>query len=132
MRSYIINFYFVNLPSGHISMKKSILTSLSIMTLTSLFSLSAHAEVNVDAAKALAKENGCFRCHGTDKDKDGPAWNKVSAKYKGDAKAIDKLLEHLSSGKNVKFADGHEEAHKILKTEDPKDAKNLVEFILSL
>ncbi len=102
------------------------------MTLTSLFSLSAHAEVNVDAAKALAKENGCFRCHGTDKDKDGPAWNKVSAKYKGDAKAIDKLLEHLSSGKNVKFADGHEEAHKILKTEDPKDAKNLVEFILSL
>ena len=99
---------------------------------TTFFCFTAHAEVDVDAAKALAKENGCFRCHGTDKDKDGPAWNKIAAKYAGDAKAQAKQLEHLASGKNVKFEDGHEEAHKILKTEDPKDGQNLVDFILSL
>jgi cytochrome c len=110
--------------------KSSLKTCLAITV--SVFCLSAQAEVDVDAAKALAKENGCFRCHGTDKDKDGPAWNKVAAKYKGDPKAQEKILQHLASGKNVKFADGHEEAHKILKTDDPKAGANLVDFILSL
>lgn len=111
--------------------RKSSLKACFAITVAA-FCFSAHAEVDVDAAKALAKENGCFRCHGTDKDKDSPAWNKVSAKYKGDAKAQEKLLQHLASGKNVKFADGHEEAHTILKAEDPKAASNLVDFILSL
>ncbi len=110
---------------------KSYLKTCLAITIAA-FCFSAHAEVDVDAAKALAKENGCFRCHGTDKDKDGPAWNKVAAKYKGDAKAQEKLLQHLSSGRNVKFADGHEEAHTILKAEDPKAAANLADFILSL
>jgi cytochrome c len=88
--------------------------------------------VDVDAAKALAKENNCFRCHGVDKDKDGPAWNKTAAKFKGDAKAADKLKAHLASGEKAKFADGHEEAHPILKSEDPKATQNLVDWILSL
>jgi cytochrome c len=95
------------------------------------FCFSAHA-VDVDAAKALAKENNCFRCHGVDKDKDGPAWNKVAAKFKGDAKAAEKLQHHLSSGEKAKFPDGHEEAHPILKSEDPKATQNLVDWILSL
>jgi cytochrome c len=98
---------------------------------TFLFSSNAQA-VDVEAAKALAKQNNCFRCHGVDKDKDGPAWNKVSAKYKGDAKAEEKLLHHLSSGEPAKFPDGHEEAHAILKSDDANALKNLVDWILSL
>lgn len=88
--------------------------------------------VDADAAKALAKGNNCFRCHGIDKDKDGPAWNKISAKFKGDAKAEEKLTHHVTAGDKVKFADGHEEEHKKLETSDKDAIKNLVDWILSL
>lgn len=95
--------------------------------------LSANAEtVDADAAKALAKQNGCFRCHGVDKDKDGPSFTKSAAKFKADPKGEEKLLHHLSSGEKAKFPDGHEEDHMILKTDDPKETKNLVDWILSL
>ncbi|MFI3186835.1 MAG: c-type cytochrome [Methylococcaceae bacterium] len=94
---------------------------------------SANAEaVDADAAKAFAKQNNCFRCHGVDKDKDGPAFTKIAAKFKADPKAEEKLLHHLSSGETAKFPDGHEEAHMILKADDPKETKNLVDWILSL
>ncbi len=112
------------------------LHSLSLKTLLAValgaFCFSAHAEVDVDAAKALAKQNNCFRCHGVDKDKDGPAWNKIAAKFKADPKGEEKLLHHLSSGEKAKFPDGHEEAHMILKSDDPKATQNLVDWILSL
>ena len=35
--------------------------------------------VDAEAAQALAKRNTCFRCHGIDKDKDGPAWKSTKA-----------------------------------------------------
>jgi cytochrome c len=99
----------------------------------SVFCFSTHAEaVDADAAKAFAKQNNCFRCHGVDKDKDGPGWNKIAAKFKADPKGEEKLLHHLSSGETAKFPDGHEEAHMILKSDDPKQTKNLVDWILSL
>lgn len=97
------------------------------------FCFSANAEaVDADAAKAFAKQNKCFRCHGVDKDKDGPAWTKIAAKFKADPKGEEKLLHHLSSGEKAKFPDGHEEAHMILKSDDPKETQNLVDWILSL
>ena len=109
-----------------------ILKSISLVVFMSLwFSANAQA-VDVEAAKALAKQNNCFRCHGVDKDKDGPAWNKIAAKYKGDAQAQEKLLHHLSSGEPAKFPDGHEEPHAILKSDDANATKNLVDWILSL
>jgi len=89
-------------------------------------------EVDADAAKALAKKSNCMRCHGIDKDKDGPAWNKIAAKYKGQAGAEEKLIHHLTSGEKAKFPDGHEEDHAILKTDDASEVKNLVDWILSL
>jgi cytochrome c len=98
-----------------------------------VFCFSARAEtVDADAAKAFAKENNCFRCHGIDKDKDGPGWNKIAAKFKADPKGEEKLLHHLSSGEKAKFPDGHEEDHMVLKSDDPKATKNLVDWILSL
>jgi cytochrome c len=84
-----------------------------------------------EAAKALARQNNCFKCHGVDKKKDGPAWREVAAKYKGKADAEQKLTNHLTSAEKVKFPDGHEEDHKVIKGE-PADVKNLVDFILSL
>jgi len=90
--------------------------------------------VDEDAAKALAKQNNCLKCHAIDKDKDGPAYKKVAAKYKGKAGAQERLIEHITSGEKAKFPDGHEEEHKIVKTSPPKDmaqVKNLVQWILA-
>jgi cytochrome c len=87
-----------------------------------------------DAAKDLAKENDCFKCHAIDKTKKGPSYKKISAKYKGKpvAESEAKLMKHLTSGEKVKLEDGTEENHKIIDTKDLKEQKNLVEWILSL
>ncbi len=98
-----------------------------------LASTSAMA-MDAEAAKALARQNNCLKCHGIDKDKDGPAYNKVAAKFKGKADAEEKLIHHITSGEKAKFPDGHEEEHKIAKTSPPNDKdqiKNLVQWILA-
>ena len=97
--------------------------------------LSAQAtagEVDAAAAQAFAKKSNCFRCHGIDKDKDGPAWKKIAAKFKGLPDAEAKLTHHLTSGEKAKFPDGHEEDHAIVKSDDASEIKNLVDWILSL
>ncbi len=87
---------------------------------------------DADAAQALARQNNCFRCHSVEKAKDGPAWKDVAAKYKGKADAQQRLLTHLTTGEKAKFADGHEEEHKIIKSPDVAKTKNLLDWILSL
>ena len=99
----------------------------------SMTAVAAYA-VDADAAKALAKQNNCLKCHAIDKEKDGPAFKKVAEKYKGKADAQAKLVNHLTSGEKAKFPDGHEEEHKIVKTNPPKDmeqVKNMADWVLS-
>ena len=110
----------------------SVSALLSGLTLA-LCSLSAQA-VDADAAKALARQNNCLKCHAIDKDKDGPSFKKVAEKYKGKADAEKRLIDHVTSGEKAKFPDGHEEEHKIVKTSPPKDmeqVKNLVQWVLA-
>ena len=94
--------------------------------------ISAASAADADAARTLARQSNCFKCHAIDKDKDGPAWKKVAEKYKGKAGAEDKLIKHITSGEKAKFPDGHEEDHAIVKTKDQAQIKNLVDWILSL
>ena len=89
------------------------------------------ADVDADAAQALAKKNDCFKCHAIDKTKKGPSYKKVAAKYKGKADAEDKLLKQITTGPKVKLEDGTEEDHKIIDSKDPKALKNLIDWILS-
>jgi cytochrome c len=96
-----------------------------------LFSPATYA-VDADAAQALAKKEGCLKCHAIDKKKEGAALKEISAKYKGKADAEAKLVNHITSGEKVKFDDGREEEHKIIKTKDAAEIKNLIEWILSL
>ena len=104
-----------------------------------VFFLSADAfAVDADAAITLAKQNGCLKCHNftreqqEKKQKDGKPWFEVATKYKGKADAEAKLINHITSGEKAKFPDGHEEEHKIIKTTDVAQQKNLVNWILSL
>lgn len=108
------------------------LNAFFAIALTSVcFSANAEA-ADAEAAKAFAKQNNCFRCHSIDKEKDGPTWTKIASKFKADPKGEENLLHHLTSGGKAKFPDGHEEAHMILKSDDPKETQNLVDWILSL
>jgi cytochrome c len=85
-----------------------------------------------EAAQMLARQSGCFKCHAIDHKKEAPAWRDVAAKYQGNSGAEAKLIHHITSGERVKFEDGHEEDHKIVKSKDPVEIKNLVDWILSL
>lgn len=82
------------------------------------------------AAEALARKSGCFKCHAIDKKKDGPPYKEIAAKYKGKADAEQKLITHVTTAPTVKI-DGKEEEHEMLKSKDPADVKNVVQWILS-
>ena len=77
----------------------------------------------------LAKKYGCTNCHKIDKKLVGPAWQDVSAKYKGNAGAADML-----STKIIKGGSGNWGAIPMpgnAKISDA-EAKELATFILGL
>ncbi len=112
--------------------RSKMMLSVASAAVALAFSVNAAAAIDVEAAKSLARENNCFKCHGVDKEKDGPAYKKVAEKYRGKANAEDRLITHVTSGEKAKFPDGHEEDHKIIKTTDMGAIRNLVGWILSL
>jgi cytochrome c len=89
------------------------------------------AAVDAEAARALAKGNDCLKCHAIDKDKKGPSLQKIAAKYKGKADGQEKAIKGMTEGKKVKLSDGSEEDHKKIDTKDPKELKNLADWILA-
>lgn len=107
---------------------------MSTVLLAGMLGSSPAAAADADAGKAklLAGRSGCLKCHAEDKQKDGPAYRDIAARYKGNADARARLIHHVTSGEKVKFADGHEEAHAIVKSTKPEDVANLVDWILSL
>ena len=88
------------------------------------------AGVDGAAAEALMKDNKCTKCHAPAKKKKGPSLKAIAEKYKGDANAESKLLKHITTGPKVKI-DGEEEQHDMLDSKDPKQLKNLVNWILA-
>jgi cytochrome c len=106
---------------------------LAIAAAIAAFSIAPQANAaDAAAAEKLARQEGCLRCHGIDRGKDGPAYKEIAAKHKGKAESEARLVKHLSTGGKVKFEDGHEEEHKIPKNKDPEQIKNLIQWILSL
>lgn len=109
--------------------------SLSLLSASFLLAVSAavpaHAAVDVDAAKALAKKNDCLKCHAPEKEKKGPSMKKIAEKYKGKPDGIEKAIKNMTEGQKVKLSDGTEEDHKIIDTKDPKELKNIAEWYLS-
>lgn len=112
-------------------MKKQFIASVALVMVTGLFG-TAHAAIDEEAAKSLAKKNDCFKCHALDKTKKGPSYKKIAIKYKGKADAEATLIKQITSGPKVKMEDGTEENHKIIETKDQGEMKNLVGWILSL
>jgi cytochrome c len=111
---------------------KTIASMLFVFSATMFMSTQASA-FDEDAAKDLAKENDCFKCHAVNKTKKASSYQKIAAKYKGKpvAEIEAKLMKHLTSGEKVKMEDGTEEDHKIIDTKDLEEQKNLVDWILA-
>src|SRR5665647_3655541 len=104
-------------------MFKSTLTLVSASVMLAFASMvPANAAVDADAAQALFKKNGCTACHAVDKTKKGPALKKVAADLKGKADAQDKVIKDITAGAN---------GHKVIDTKDPKELKNLADWILA-
>lgn len=103
-----------------------------LLGLLGLLGLPALASDDV-AARKLAKENNCFRCHAIEREKDGPSWSSISDKYRQKSNGEAKLMEHLTSAPKIKLREqGVEEEHKIAKFRDKSQLENLVRWILSL
>jgi len=92
----------------------------------------AKAEVDAEAAQALAKRNDCFKCHAIDKTKKAPAYRRVAARLKTKPDAVEVIVVHVTSGHVVTLEDGTEENHRIIDTRDPNELRNLALWILSL
>ena len=106
------------------------LSGVALAVATLCFSGGANA-VDEEAAKALTKKSDCAKCHAADKDKIGPAYKKIAAKYKGKADAEEKLTKFITVSAKVKLADGSEDSHKTINTKDAKEIKNVVQWILA-
>lgn len=111
-------------------MKHLSLIAISVAIAGSLASLPA-AAVDAAAADKLVRKSKCLTCHAVDKKKDGPSFKETAAEYKGKPEAMEKLTKHVTVPSKVKV-EGKEEEHETLKTDDPAEVKNVVEWILSL
>ena len=110
--------------------KKAI--ALGGMLLLGIAAGPARAEVDSEAAQTLAKKNDCFKCHAIDKTKKAPPYNRIAGRLKTKPDAVEVRVEHITSGPMIEFQDGTSDRHKIIDTTDPRELRNLAEWILSL
>lgn len=108
-------------------------TLIGLLIAAVSFSLCAPAfAVDATAARGLARQNDCFKCHAVEKNKEATSWKELAVRLNKEKDAEAKVVKHLTTGPKVKFLDGHEEEHPIVKTTDPGQIKNLADWILSL
>ena len=117
--------------------KRGLMTMKKVLALTGMLLIGAaagpvQAQVDAEAAQALAKKNDCFKCHAIDKTKNGPAYKRVAARLRTKPDGVETIVEHITSGHMVQLEDGSEEKHKIVDTQDPNQLRNLALWILSL
>lgn len=84
--------------------------------------------------KSIIIRGGCFGCHDINEHRFGPSWIEVSARYKDDPEATQKLIEsvtHGSGGKWSAVVGSNVMAPNSAKVNDAEIAA-VVEYILSL
>lgn len=111
-------------------MKTALILSAASFAATLTFAPLANS-VDADAAQALAKKEGCLKCHAVDKKKDAVALNEVAKKYAGKADAEATILAVITTGQTVKLEDGTEEEHKTIKSKDQAAVSNMIQWVLS-
>lgn len=112
-------------------MKLTTIAGLLGVTGALIFSPLAQA-ADAEAAQALAKKEGCLKCHAVDKKKEAKSLTEISKSFAGKADAEATVLHQITAGVKVKLEDGTEEEHKIVKSKDEAAIKNMIAWILSL
>ena len=84
------------------------------------------------AGEALAKKEGCLKCHAVDKKKDAISLKDIAKKHAGKPDGEAKILAQITTAQKVKLEDGTEEEHKVVKSKDPAAVSNMIQWILSL
>ena len=112
-------------------MRLKLIAGLVMAAAGAMMSAAPAIAADADAAQALAKKSGCMKCHAVDKSKKGPSFQKTAAKWKGKADAEAKVTDVITKAPKVKAEDGSEEEHKVVDSKDPKEIKNLVQWILA-
>ena len=112
-------------------MRLKLIAGLVIAAAGAMMSAAPAIAADADTAQALAKKSGCMKCHAVDKSKKGPSFQKTAAKWKGKADAEAKVTDVITKAPKVKAEDGSEEEHKVVDSKDPKEIKNLVQWILA-
>lgn len=88
----------------------------------------AQADTAADM-QALADKNGCFACHGMQSKLVGPGFAEVSAKYKGDGQAAERLGRKIREGGKGVWGPVPMPAHGNL---SEADARKLAEWVLNV
>ncbi len=111
----------------------AVLGALFGFALLIVMALPATALADEDAL-ALAKKSGCLACHSVEKKVVGPAWQDVSARYKGDAGARDSLIAKVKAGGKGNWTEvtGGVPMPPYSPRVADADIEKLVDFILSL
>jgi cytochrome c len=65
-------------------------------------------------------------------DQGRPPYKRVAARLKTKPDGVETIIEHITTGPLIELPDGTQERHKIVDTKDPKELRNLAEWILSL
>jgi cytochrome c len=102
----------------------------TIVMATGTIALPASAEVDEDAAVALAKKGHCFKCHAVEKRKKAPSYREVAKKYSSKPDAEKTIYLHITGTPVVKLEEG-DEPHAKPPTQDPQELDNLIKWILS-
>ena len=111
-------------------MKPSLILATAGLAAT-LLSVPVHA-ADAAAGEALAKKEGCLKCHAVDKKKDAISLKDIAKKYAGKPDAEAKILAQITTGQKVKLEDGTEEEHKTVKSKDQAAVSNMIQWILAL
>ena len=112
------------------------LTFLGVLfgfALLSALALPGTAQADEDAL-ALAKKSGCLACHSVEKKVVGPAWKDVSARYKDDAGARERLVKKVKTGGKGNWTEvtGGVPMPPYSPRVADADIEKLVDFVLSL
>lgn len=90
---------------------------------------SADANALFSNGKKLIEASDCKACHSVDKKSIGPAYREVSAKYKSDNSAVEKLTRKVISGGGGVWGETPMAAHPQLSA---TDASEMVKYILNI
>lgn len=88
---------------------------------------SAAADTPVVDVKQLLDQNTCLACHAIDHKVLGPAYRDVAERYRGDAQAVAKLVEHIGKGGVGRWGEVPMPPFPNLK---PEELKLLSDFVL--